>query len=85
MKSLNFIAIHGDLEVVKLFTSQFSFYPLHKNEGKLTRLHLSSSSGDLQVLKYYVEELQTNINLYSGRNNYTSLRFACLNGQLEVV
>ena len=66
-------------------TANVNLDPLHKNIEKLTRLHLASSSGDLQVVKYYVEDLQTNINLPSGRNNYTPLHFACLNGQLEVV
>ena len=69
--SLNFIAILGDLEIIKYLTANFNFDPLHKNEEKLTRLHLASSSGDLQVVKYYVEELQTNINLPGGWINYT--------------
>ena len=83
MKSL--IACHGDMEIIKYLTANFSFDPLLKTIEKLTRLHLASCSGDLCFVKYYLEELQTNICLPGGRNNYTPLHFACLNGQLEVV
>ena len=58
---------------------------MFNNVVKLTRLHLASSSDYLCFVKYYLEELQTNIHLPCGRNNYTPLHFACMNGQLEVV
>ena len=79
------VASHGDLEIIKYLRANFDFDPLHKNEERQTRLHLASSSGELQFVKYFLEELKTDINLPGGRNNYTPLHFACLNGQLEVV
>ena len=59
------------------------FDPLLKNSEKLTRFHLVSISGDLQVVKYFIEELQTNIAFPGGKSNFTPLHFA--RHQLEVL
>ena len=76
----------GDLQQVQLLSDTYGIGVFEQplNKYGWTALHAASYFGQIEIVKYLVEDLDINVN-QTNVNGWHSLIFAVYGGQLEVI
>ena len=86
--AFHFVVFNDWIEIAKHLVKNCGLDPKSFAESGFTAVHYAAQGGAIEVLKFFVEEMECDVNIMSreqGNTGSTPLLQACMNNRLEVV